>query len=143
MIKLELSDKMMRFLIEAVDYRVAAHSAEIGSRQLSEDDSADASNDRALLMSLNRELRRLEKEFNDAQPSPGDARSRAKLKLIMQCLYNDGFSEAEQDALIKMGSQASPDPAWTDYLYWPNKFGLDGSIDAALDRAFSYRPIHL
>jgi hypothetical protein len=143
MIKVELPAKMVLFLIEAVDYRIAAHSTQIASGLLNEDDSADASNDRALLMSINGELRHKEKEWRGAPAPLGDMRARGKLKLIMQCLLTDGFSEAEQDALIKMGRETSPDPSWTDYLYWPVKYGLDGSVDAALDRVFSYQPIIL
>lgn len=72
-----------------------------------------------------------------------DSSQRSKLRLIMQCLLCDGFSESEQDTLITMGRVASPDPAWTNYLYWPDRFGLDGSVDAALNKAFAYQPIIL
>lgn len=141
MIKFELSDKMMRFMIEAIDFRIAAHQAHIASGALDEDSVADASNDSALLRSMVGYLRRREAEWAATEPPPGDARARGKLRLVMQCLLTDGFSEGEQDALIAMGRAASPDPAWTDYLYWPVRYGLDGSIDAALDRAFSYKPL--
>lgn len=132
---------MIRFLIEAVDFRIAAHQAYIASGALDEDGVADASNDSALLQSMVGYLRRREAESSAAEPPPGDARARSKLHLVMQCLLTEGFSESEQDALMAMGRAASPDPAWTDYLYWPVRFGLDGSIDAALDRVFSYEPI--
>lgn len=141
MIKFELPAKMMLFLIEAIDFRIAAHNMQIASGVLDEDDVADASNYRALLQSMVGYLRRREAEWAATEPPPGDARARGKLRMVMQCLLTDGFSESEQDALMAMGRAASPDPAWTDYLYWPDRFGLEGSIDAALDRAFSYVPL--
>jgi hypothetical protein len=143
MITLELPAKMLRFLIEAVEFRIAAYAKDVAENALSEDEISDISNDAALLRSLTTELRRKDNEWTNAAAPIGDARARARLRLIMQCLLTEGFSETEQDALILMGSAASPDPAWTDYLYWPVKFGLDGSIDAVLDKAFSYRPIEL
>jgi hypothetical protein len=143
MITLELPAKMLRFLIEAVEFRIAAYAREVIEKALGEDEISDISNDAALLRSLTTELRRKDNEWTNAAAPIGDARARDKLRLVMQCLLNDGFSEAEQDALILMGSAASPDPAWTDYLYWPVKFGLDGSIDSALDKAFSYKPVEL
>jgi hypothetical protein len=143
MITLELPAKMLRFLIEAVEFRIAAYAKDVAENVLSENEVSDISNDAALLRSLTIELRRKDTEWTNAPAPIGDARARDKLRLVMQCLLKDGFSEAEQDALILMGSDASPDPAWTDYLYWPVKFGLDGSIDAALDKAFSYKPVAL
>jgi hypothetical protein len=141
--QVELSAKMLRFLIEAVDFRIKAWRAQVLSGTLDEDALSDISNDMALLRTVNTDLRRREAEAAQASPPPGDARSRARLRLIMQCLLTEGFSQAEQDELIKMGRAASPDPAWIDYLYWPNRYGLDGSVDAALDRVFSYQPIVL
>jgi hypothetical protein len=143
MITLELPAKMLRFLIEAVEFRIAAYAKDVAENALSEDEISDISNDAALLRSLTTELRRKDNEWTNAAAPIGDARARARLRLIMQCLLTEGFSETEQDALILMGSAASLDPAWTDYLYWPVKFGLDGSIDAVLDKAFSYKPIEL
>jgi hypothetical protein len=143
MIKLELPAKMLRFLIEAVEFRIAAYAKDVAENVLDENEVSDISNDAALLRSLTTELRRKDNEWTNAAAPIGDARARDKLRLVMQCLLHDGFSEAEQDALILMGSAASPDPAWTDYLYWPVKFGLDGSIDAVLDKVFSYQPIRL
>jgi hypothetical protein len=143
MITLELPAKMLRFLIEAVEFRIAAYAKDIVEKALSENEVSDISNDAALLRSLATELRRKDNEWTNAPAPIGDARARDKLRLVMQCLLNDGFSQVEQDALILMGSAASPDPAWTDYLYWPVRFGLDGSIDAVLDKAFSYQPVAL
>jgi hypothetical protein len=72
-----------------------------------------------------------------------DDMSRTKLRLVMECLLSCAFTEDEEGQLIGMGRAACADPAWTDYLYWPDRHGLDGSIDAALDKAFSYQPIIL
>jgi hypothetical protein len=48
---LRLSDKMLLFVIEAVEFRIAAFAAEIEDPQSSEDAVADAGNDRMLLLS--------------------------------------------------------------------------------------------
>jgi hypothetical protein len=141
MIKIDLSAKMLHFLIEAVDFRIAASKAEMTSGRLDEDALSDLSNDTALLSALNKDFKRRKAEAANSEPPPGDAHARSRLRLIMECLLTEGFSEAEQDELIKMGRAASPDPAWTDYLYWPDRYGLDGSIDAALDKAMAYAPI--
>jgi hypothetical protein len=138
--QVDLSAKMLRFLIEAVDFRLAAYCAEATSGTLDEDALSDIGNDTALLLAINRDLKRRDAEAAAADAPPGDAHARARLRLIMQCLLTEGFSEAEQDMLISMGRAASPDPAWTDYLYWPDRYGLDGSVDAALDKAMAYNP---
>jgi hypothetical protein len=67
--------------------------------------------------------------------------SRAKLRLLMECLLSCAFTEEEEAQLIRMGRAACSDPAWMDYLYWPDRHGLDGSVDAALAKAFAYQPI--
>jgi hypothetical protein len=46
---LRLSDKMLRFVIEAVEFRIAAFTRDIDDPAMGEDDVSDASNDRALL----------------------------------------------------------------------------------------------
>ena len=48
--QLRLSSKMLRFVIEAVEFRIAAFTRKIEDPATSEDDAADASNDRRLLM---------------------------------------------------------------------------------------------
>lgn len=143
MIQLDLSAKMLRFTIEALEFRIAAYRAEAASGVLDDDALADIGNDTALLNALLADLKRHDAAFANAPAPPGDPHARNRLRLIMQCLRTEGFSEAEQDALIAMGRAASPDPAWTDYLYWPDRHGLDGSVEAALDKAFSYCPIVL
>jgi hypothetical protein len=72
-----------------------------------------------------------------------EPRRRQKLRLVMECLLSCAFNEAEEAALIAMGRSACADPSWMNYIYWPDRHGLDGSIEAALDKAFSYRPIIL
>jgi hypothetical protein len=143
MIKIELPTKMLRFLIEAVEFRITASKTEIASGLLDDDALSDVSNDTALLSALNAYLKRRDAEATNSSPPPGDAHARARLRLVMQCLLTQGFSEAEQDMLIGMGRAASLDPAWTDYLYWPDRYGLDGSVDAALDKAMAYKPFVL
>jgi hypothetical protein len=72
-----------------------------------------------------------------------DDKSRAKLRLIMECLLSCAFTEDEEGQLIQMARTACADPAWMDYLYWPDRHGLNGSVEAALDKAFAYKPIIL
>lgn len=72
-----------------------------------------------------------------------DDKNRGKLKLVMKCLLSCAFSEDEEAALIRMGRTATSDPAWMDYIYWPERFGLDGSVEAALEKALAYQPIIL
>jgi hypothetical protein len=132
---------MLHFLIEAVDFRIAASKAEMTLGKLDEDALSDLSNDTALLSALNKDLKRRKAEAANSKSPPGDIHARSRLRLVMECLLTEGFSEAEQDELVKMGRAASPDPAWTDYLYWPERYGLDGSVEAALDKTMAYAPI--
>jgi hypothetical protein len=66
-----------------------------------------------------------------------------KLALVMECLLSCAISEDEEATLIRIGKAACPDPQWMDYIYWPDRHGLDGSVGAAVEKAFSYRPIIL
>jgi hypothetical protein len=72
-----------------------------------------------------------------------DALQRLKLRHVMECLLSCAFTETEEAALIAMGRSACPDPGWMDYIYWPDRHGLDGSVEAALEKAFAYKPIVL
>jgi hypothetical protein len=47
--QLRLSDKMLRFVIDAVEFRIAAYARDIADPVTSENDAADAGNDRMLL----------------------------------------------------------------------------------------------
>ncbi len=71
------------------------------------------------------------------------ATSSKKLSLIMQCLISATFSEEEEKWLFAAGTATSPDPAWADYIYWPDRHDLDGTVEAAVAKAFAYRPIIL
>jgi hypothetical protein len=141
MIQIELSGKALVFVTEAVEYRIASMKRAV-AETVSDDEISDLQNDTALLNVILQNLKNKRHEFRAKNPD-GDATNRAKLKLIIQCLYAEGFSEAEQNELINMGSTASRDPSWTDYIYWPGRYGLDGSIEAALDKIFSHKPILL
>jgi hypothetical protein len=143
MIKLELSEKALRFTLEALNGEISNREMRLTDAALGENERADIGNDTALLRAVQKDFARSLENWDSVEPLPGDARLRAKLGLIIQCLYCDGFSEKEQESLIAWGCRASPDPAWTDYIYWPMRFGLDGSIEAALDRVFSYQAINL
>jgi hypothetical protein len=67
----------------------------------------------------------------------------AKLKLIIECLISATFSKEEEKWLFAAGNAVCADPAWPDYIYWPDRYGLDGSVEAAVARAFAYQPITL
>jgi hypothetical protein len=142
MIEIQFSAKALRFTLSAIDHQVAAHHKEIELPTTGDDQRSDLNNDAALLDAIAIDLRRKLEEFESQSPL-GDAGARTKLRHIIHCLHCDGFSEDEQDALIKMGSKASPDPSWTNYIYWPDRYGLDGSIEGALDKIFSYQTIRL
>jgi hypothetical protein len=143
MIEIQFSAKALRFTLSAIDHQVAAHHKEIELPTTGDDRRSDLSNDAALLNAVAIDLRRKLEEFESQFPPLGDARARIKLRKIIHCLHCDGFSEEEQDALINMGSKASPDSSWTNYIYWPDRYGLDGSIEGALDKIFSYQTIRL
>jgi hypothetical protein len=68
-------------------------------------------------------------------------KNRTKLRMVIECLVSCAFTEEEEAALIRMGRVATLDPQWMDYIFWPDRYGLDGTIEAALDRAFAYTPI--
>jgi hypothetical protein len=141
MIPIELSGKALVFVIEAVEYRIASMERAVAEK-VSDDEVSDLQNDMALLNAILPNLKHKRDEYL-AKDLDGDPVNRTKLKLIMQCLYAEGFSEADQNELINMGTAKSPDPSWSDYIYWPDRHGLDGSIEAALDKVFSYKPILL
>jgi hypothetical protein len=55
---LKLSEKMARFLLDAVEFRIAAYRAEIDNAQTPENDRADKSNDSMLLTCIVKEIKR-------------------------------------------------------------------------------------
>jgi hypothetical protein len=65
MIKLELSAKMLRFVIDAVEERIAGYSRALEDASLSEDELADIGNDRMLLMSAVDYLKREEQTWRE------------------------------------------------------------------------------
>jgi hypothetical protein len=65
MIKLELSAKMLRFVIDAVEERIAGYSRALEDASLSEDELADIGNDRMLLMSAVDFLKREEQVWRE------------------------------------------------------------------------------
>jgi hypothetical protein len=69
--------------------------------------------------------------------------NRYKLRLVMECLLSLSFSKDEEKWLFEAGNTACSDPAWADYIYRPDRYGLDGSVEAALEKAFAYQPIVL
>jgi hypothetical protein len=67
----------------------------------------------------------------------------AKLKLIIECLISATFSTEEEKWLFAAGNAVCLDPAWPDYIYWPDRYGLDGSVEAAVAKAMGYQLITL
>jgi hypothetical protein len=65
MIKLELPAKMLRFVIDAVEERIAGYSRALADASLSEDELADIGNDRMLLMSAVDYLKREEQTWRE------------------------------------------------------------------------------
>ena len=72
-----------------------------------------------------------------------ESEKRQKLYFIMKCLETVLFDSDEEYLLMEMGDKVAPDPKWSDYLYKPSRYGLDGSIEAAIEKAFAYQPIIL
>jgi hypothetical protein len=142
MIEVQFSDKALRFTLSAIDLQIAAYQNEIELPTTGDDQRSDLNNDAALLKAVAIDLHRKLEEFESQSPL-GDSGAHTKLRHIIHCLHCDGFCEDEQDALIKMGSKASPDPSWTNYIYWPDRYNLDGSIESALDKIFGYQTIRL
>jgi hypothetical protein len=65
MIKLELSAKMLRFVIDAVEERIAGYRRALEDASLSEDELADIGNDRMLLTSAVDYLKREEQVWRE------------------------------------------------------------------------------
>jgi hypothetical protein len=65
MIKLELPAKMLRFVIDAVEHRIAAYSRDLAEAILSDDELADIGNDRMVLMSALNYLRQQEQAWRE------------------------------------------------------------------------------
>ncbi len=78
--------------------------------------------------------------YSAGVPAKPDAE---KLRLVMECLISARFSADEEKWLFDAGKAASRDPSWSDYIYWPDRYGLDGSVDAAVAKAMAYQPIVL
>lgn len=72
-----------------------------------------------------------------------DNDKREKARLLMECIVSIFFDDDERHTLNEMADKIIPDPQWPDYLFWPRKHDLDGSIDAAIEKAFAYKPIIL
>lgn len=75
--------------------------------------------------------------------SLSDSQMRLKAKLLLECITSGLFDDHEQGILYELGDKIFIDPDWSGYLFWPQKYGLDGSIEAAIEKAFSYKPIIL
>jgi hypothetical protein len=71
------------------------------------------------------------------------SKKKGKLALILKCLASGLFDDEETEYLVIRGNMLSPDPNWTGYLFWSDRYGLDGSIEAAVEKAFAYKPIIL
>jgi hypothetical protein len=56
-VAMQLSPKAVRFLVDAVEYRITAYQAQLASQDLDEDTTADLSNDLLFLEALLADLR--------------------------------------------------------------------------------------
>ena len=66
-----------------------------------------------------------------------------KARIIYDAINCAFFDDEERYSIIQIGDKLFVDPYWSAYVNWADKYGLDGSIDAAIEKAFSYKPIIL
>ncbi len=55
---MNLSPKAMRSIVEALEFRIAAYQSQLDSKQLSEDEASDLTNDSMFLKSLLQEMQK-------------------------------------------------------------------------------------
>jgi len=71
--------------------------------------------------------------------------ARTELGQLIAELYA-GASEARTEEIVERANELSPDPGWSDYLFYSDEFIGEGDtllLDQLLDKIFSYRPIAL
>jgi hypothetical protein len=69
-----------------------------------------------------------------------EEQKRQKIKLILTCLASGLFDDTWTGPLVLEGDKVSPDPEWVDYVF-QKKHAM--SIDQAVEKIFSYKPIIL
>ena len=76
-----------------------------------------------------------------------ESEKRETLKVLVNELCNSESLTEDRDAeLGDMISQLSPDPEWSDYIFYSDEFiEKNGKLDVEkfLDKIFSYKPIQL
>jgi hypothetical protein len=60
MAMMNLSPKAVRFLVEALEFRIAAYQAQLDASDLDEDDASELTNDMMFLEALLQELKEIE-----------------------------------------------------------------------------------
>jgi hypothetical protein len=60
-------------------------------------------------------------------------------------LIRDRISDKEQRAIGEELSRIVPDPAYTEYVFYPKEDGptIEDTVDRAIEKAFNYKPIIL
>jgi hypothetical protein len=59
MTMMNLSPKAVRFLVEALEFRIAAYQVQLDEQDLSEDEASEVTNDMMFLESLLQELKKM------------------------------------------------------------------------------------
>jgi hypothetical protein len=71
---------------------------------------------------------------------------REELIHLIKRLTTLDFTEDEEPALVARIKHLSPDPEWSNYIFYSEEYvGADGVLDAErlVDKLLSYRPICL
>lgn len=71
---------------------------------------------------------------------------KSRLKDLIEKLIAVPETEEELDSLSEETSKLSPDPSWSNYIYYSKDFeNSDGSIDIdrVVEKVFQYKPIIL
>ena len=63
--------------------------------------------------------------------------------LTLRLIY-EKISDQERQSIGEELDRIVPDPAYTDYVFWPEEDGpIPETVDKAIEKAFQYKPIIL
>ena len=69
---------------------------------------------------------------------------RARVRTLVHRLLVDELTESERIMIGEELDQIVPDPEFTGYIFYPElELNRDDLIEAAIERAFNYKPIVL
>lgn len=71
---------------------------------------------------------------------------REELRALIAKLVSLDYQENDEIALLDRVNYLSPNPEWSDYIFYSKEFATAGGgidIERLMDKIFSYRPIVL